>query len=143
MGSYAKVTGNFTLDKVVTKQVLSEIEKECEIYDGFMFNGSESLKNVKEKKTFKDRYIKFSAEWKGFLGDEALETVKQLYTAFSKRGIKIIEGVMFVNHEYGDKWKVVITDKVISLLEGAVTYTPLKKVDIKVTEQVTESVSFV
>jgi hypothetical protein len=145
MGSYTKVNGNFTLATKITKETLIEIEKECEIFGGFMQEASARLSAASARKSLKDRYIKFSAEWKGFDDNAALDTVKQLYAAFTKRGVKIVRGVMLCDHEYGEKWKVDISENMITLMQGEVVYKPTKHVKVQVTEEITkkEIVSFV
>jgi len=139
MGSYTKVSGNFTLSTKATRETLVEIEKECEIFGGFMQEASARLSTASARKSLKDRYIKFSSEWKGFDDNAALGTVKQLYAAFAKRGVKIVRGTMICDHEYGDKWKVDISEGVITLMIGEVVYKPTKQVKVQVTEQVIKS----
>jgi hypothetical protein len=145
MGSYTKVTGNFTLDKKASKQLLSEVETECEIFGGFMQEASAKLASATARKGLKDRYIKFSAEWKGFDDNEALETVKKLYAAFAKRGVKINRGTMLCDHEYGEQWKVDISEGTLTLMQGEIVYKPIKHVKAQITQQVvkSETISFV
>ena len=143
MGSYTRITGNFTTNTAVNDITLKEIEVKCQL-DG-VIESSGRLKDDKARKAFKDKYFNFNADWKNCDQDETFDTVKQLYAAFAARNAKILKGVMVCEHEYGDKWKITISDKEITLHIGEVVYFPTKSVKIKVEEKISraEIVSFV